>query len=200
MIMRQMTIGALVLVSLLALNACRKEQTTETAVDAQPTATDSTMTANTPAPTATQGSLAPADQEFVTKAAKSGMAEVQLATNVTQRAANADVKAFAQKMIEDHNKANQELTTIASSKGVTPPTDIDPDKKALDEELSKLSGTDLDKRYMEEMVKDHTAAVADFEKAAQSLADPDLKAWAAKTLPTLHQHHTSAQEIAAKLK
>ena len=53
---------------------------------------------------------------------------------------------------------------------------------------------------MDEMVKDHTAAVADFENASQNLADADLKAWATKTLPTLHQHHTSAQEIAAKLK
>lgn len=194
---RMMTI---VLVTLLAA-ACTKNETDTTAGmtgENQPTETLS-IPATTP-PTGTQGSLAAVDQDFVAKAAKSGMAEVQLATNVSQRTTNDEVKAFAQKMLEDHNKANQELTALASSKGMTPPANIDPDKKALDEELAKLSGAALDKRYMEAMVQDHTAAVADFEKASQQLMDPDLKGWATKTLPTLHQHHTSAQEIAAKLK
>jgi putative membrane protein len=195
---RTMMSGALVLVTLFGPVACRKEQAETTGTDAS---IDTALTTTTAEPmTATQASLAAADQEFVAKAAKSGMAEVQLATNVSQRAGNDEVKAFAQKMIDDHSKTNQELTALASGKGFTPPADIDPDKKALDAELSTLSGAALDKRYMDEMVKDHTAAVADFENASQNLADADLKAWATKTLPTLHQHHTSAQEIAAKLK
>lgn len=143
---------------------------------------------------------APADRDFAEKAARTGMTEVQLATNVSKRATSPDVKAFAQKMIEDHNRANQELTTLAAQKGIDPPADLDPEKKALDAELAKLTGPALDKAYMEAMVKDHVAAAADFEKASTQLTDPELKAWAAKTLPTLHQHHHLAEEIKAKLK
>jgi putative membrane protein len=196
--------------TLLVFAACRNNESP--ASDTGPVATASTdsaatattettltSTAGTDAPPAST-SLSAADQEFVAKAAKTGMAEVQLATNVTQRATSPDVKAFANQMITDHNASNSELTTLAASKGVTPPADIDPDKKALDAELAKLTGPELDRKYMEAMVKDHVAAAAEFEKAAQQLTDPDLKAWAAKTLPTLHAHHHSAEAIVAKLK
>src|SRR6476469_9731521 len=66
-----------------------------------------------------------ADQTFVTKAAQGGLAQVQLGTLATQKAANADVKAFGQQMVDDHSKANDELKQLASSKGITLPTDVD---------------------------------------------------------------------------
>lgn len=198
-------ITALLFALLVFAAACQKHETTttDTAGTASTTAaTETTLTspAGTDVPPATTGTLAAADLEFLTKAAKTGMAEVQLATNVTQRATNADVKAFANQMITDHNASNQELMMLAASKGVDPPSDIDPDKKALDAELAKLTGAALDKKYMEAMVKDHVAAAAEFEKAAQQVTDPDLRGWASKTLPTLHAHHHSAEQIVAKLK
>ena len=181
--------------------ACSRDEGAATSAASDTATTATTITspageASAPPPANVQ----PGDREFAEKAAKTGMAEVQLATNVSQRATSPDVKAFAQQMIEDHNRANQELTTLAAQKGLDPPADIDPDKKALDAELAKLTGPELDKKYMEAMVKDHVAAAAEFEKAATQLTDPDLKAWAAKTLPTLHQHHHLAEQIAAKLK
>jgi putative membrane protein len=141
----------------------------------------------------------PGDREFAQTAAKGGMAEVQLATNVASRAAHPEVRAFAQKMIEDHNRANHELTELASRKGLDPPADLDPGKKALDEELAKLTCPALDKKYMQTIVEDHAITVKRFEDASRALHDADLRAWAAKTLPTLHEHHRLAEEIAAKL-
>src|ERR1051326_6076917 len=69
--------------------------------------------------------LASADETFVTKAAQGGLAEVKLGTLATQKASNADVKAFGQQMVDDHSKANDELKQLASTKGITLPTDID---------------------------------------------------------------------------
>jgi putative membrane protein len=195
---------ALLLATTLAF-ACQKTESTTTVADPNQTetlaATETTVTspAGTAAPTTTSA-LSETDREFVTKAAKIGMAEVQLATNVTQRAQSPDVKAYANQMLADHNASNRELTLLAANKGVDPPSDIDPDKKALDAELAKLTGAALDKAYMTAMVKDHAAAAADFEKASQQLTDPDVKTWAMKTLPVLHTHHASAEQIAAKLK
>ncbi|HYH07673.1 MAG TPA: DUF4142 domain-containing protein [Thermoanaerobaculia bacterium] len=177
-----------------ALVACTKNEEAVTETTAT-TVTSPAGEASPPPP----ANLTPGDREFAEKAARMGMAEVQLATNVSNRAASPDVRAFAQKMLEDHNRSNQELTALASQKGIDPPADLDPEHKALDEELAKLTGAALDKRYMEAMVKDHATASQEFEAASQQLADADLKAWAAKTVPVLHQHHQMADDIMKKL-
>jgi putative membrane protein len=192
----------LALILLIVAVACQKSETaTSSSASSTDTVTQTTVTspageASPPPP----ASVAPGDREFAEKAAKIGMAEVQLATNVSQRATSPDVRAFAQKMIEDHNRSNQELTTLAAQKGLDPPADLDPDKKALDAELAKLTGPELDKKYMDAMVKDHATAMSEFQNASTQLTDVDLKAWAAKTLPVLQQHHQLAEQTAAKLK
>lgn len=203
--MRQTILAALA-AAILILPACTKNESQSTASDTGSTASTSDTSATTVTSPAGEASPPPpsnvalADREFADKAARMGMAEVQLANNVGSRGASADVRAFAQKMIEDHNRSNQELTTLAAQKHLDPPADLDPDHKALDAELAKLSGAELDRKYMEAMVKDHTIAMTDFENASKGLTDPDLKAFAAKTLPTLQQHHQLAQQVTAKLK
>lgn len=187
---------------LLVLAACKRAETTSTATAGDTAATTET-TVTSPAGEASPppaGNVTPGDREFVETAAKMGMAEVQLATNVSNRAQTQEVRSFAQQMIIDHNRSNQELTTLAAQKGIDPPADIDPDKKALDTKLTGLAGPELDRTYMQAMVDDHAAAVATFESAAAQLTDPDLKAWATKTLPVLQDHHRRAQEILGTLK
>jgi len=140
------------------------------------------------------------DNPFVTKAANGGMAEVKLGTLATQKAANPDVKAFGQQMVDDHGKANDELKQLASSKGITLPTDIDAKEQAKYDRLSKLSGAEFDRAYMKEMVSDHHTDVAEFRRESQRGSDPDVKAWAAKTLPTLEHHLQMAESTDAKVK
>jgi putative membrane protein len=185
----------------LLLPACRQEETTTSAVATDTAATAPTVTSpagdvSTPPP----ASITPGDREFALTAARAGMAEVQLATNVSNRAQTQEVRSFAQKMLVDHNRANEELTTLAARKGLDPPADLDPEHKALDTELAKLTGPALDRAYMEAMVKDHAAVAARFEAASAELADPDLRAWSTKNLPVLHEHHKLAQDILATLK
>ncbi len=193
---------AFVFALILAL-ACRQTETASTDTAATDTAatTETTVTSpageTSPPPT---GNITSADREFVEKAARTGMAEVQLATNVSNRAQTQEVRSFAQQMLTDHNRSNQELTALAAQKGIDPPADVTPEHKALDEQLAKLTGPALDRAYMEAMVKDHEKAAAEFEAAAQQLTDPDLKAWAAKNVPVLHDHHHKAQDILNTLK
>src|SRR5689334_13843978 len=126
-----------------------------------------------------------ADNTFVTKAAIGGMAEVKLGTLAKEKASNADVKAFGQQMVDDHSKANDELKQLASSKGITLPTDLDAKNQAEYDRLSKLSGAEFDRMYMQHMVSDHKEDVSEFRRESQRGSDPDVKAWAGKTLPTL---------------
>ena len=190
-----------VFILLIVFCACRKEETAST--DTVATDTVATTAATGTTVTSPAGEMSPppatpvaaADRAFVEKAARIGMAEVQLATNVSNRAQTQEVRSYAAQMIAEHNRSNQELTALAAQKGIDPPADLDAEKKALDAQLAQLNGPALDKAYMEAMVKDHAAAVTEFQTASQQLADADLRAWAAKTLPTLRQHHQMAQEI-----
>jgi putative membrane protein len=208
--MRHPSISVVAAISLCAFlgTACSKTETTttsstETAVtdtyaSTATAATDSTATTSTMATPSV--ALQQADQDFVMKAAQGGLAEVAMGAAGLQKAANADVKAFAQRMVTDHGNANSELTQLASTKGVTLPTDVGAEHKAAADHLGTLSGAEFDKAYMMHMVDDHEKDVKEFETAAQSAQDPELKAWAAKTLRTLKDHLKMAKETQAKLK
>jgi len=148
---------------------------------------------------AATGKLSAGDTKFVHEAAAGGMAEVSLGKLAADKATNPDVKQFAQRMVDDHSKANDELKTLASQKGITLPADTDATHKATEARLSKLSGAAFDKAYMADMVKDHDKDVAAFKHASTAAADADLKAWAGKTLPTLQEHQTQAKSINTKV-
>lgn len=139
-----------------------------------------------------------ADSKFVLEAAMGGMAEVQLGQLAVDKATSPDVKQFGQRMVDDHGKANQELTQLAGTKGITLPTTLDAKHQADVDRLSKLTGEEFDHSYMKMMVDDHNKDVADFQHESSGGKDPDVKAWAAKTLPTLEQHQSMAKSIAAK--
>lgn len=165
------------------------------------------------------------DRRFVTEAAEAGMAEVAHGQLAVQRASNQEVKDFAQRMIDDHTKANQELMQLAMSKGISMPNDktmqstkqtgqtgaqmsgqmteqqaqLKGKHREMMDKLAKLSGADFDREYMRGQVKDHEKAVSLFERQSTSGNDAELKAFAAKTLPTLREHHQMARDIAAKV-
>jgi len=147
------------------------------------------------APSAT---IAAPDKAFVMEAAQGGMAEVELGRLAADKASNADVKQFGQRMVDDHGKANDELKGFASQKSITLPTELDAKHKATLDRLSKLSGDAFDKAYMTEMVADHNKDVAAFTRASKTAKDPDLKAFAEKTLPTLQDHQRMSKEVAGK--
>jgi putative membrane protein len=139
------------------------------------------------------------DQAFAMAAATGGLAEVELGKLGVDKASNADVKKFAQKMVDDHGKANDELKGILQQKGITVPSELKGKEKSTHERLSKLSGAEFDKAYMSDMVRDHEKDVKEFERESTNGKDPELKAFASKTLPTLQEHLKMARETQSKL-
>ncbi len=122
------------------------------------------------------------------KAAKGGMFEVAMGTLAEQNAQNEDVKSFGKRMVTDHSKANDELKSIASKKGVQLPTK---------EPTVKWTS---DKAYMDAMVKDHEKDLAEFKEEANSGSDPDVKKFADDTAKMIQEHLDLAKETQAKLK
>jgi putative membrane protein len=138
------------------------------------------------------------DRQFVSAAASGGIAEVQTAQLAEQQGSKSQVKSFAQKMIDDHTKANQQLASLASQMGVTPPTEPDAKEKAAAAKLKALNGTAFDRAYVRQEIQDHKETIALFQKEAKSGQDPQLKQFASQTLPTLQEHLKMAEKIGTK--
>jgi putative membrane protein len=137
-----------------------------------------------------------ADRAFVEKASAAGMAEVQAAQLAQTKAKSADVKGFAQHMVDDHTAAGEKLKAIAQADGVQPPDNLGAkDQKQL-AALQKLNGAAFDKRYVEDQTAAHKEAVALFEKEAKTGSNAQLKQFAVDTLPTLKQHLTDVEGLA----
>ena len=102
-------------------------------------------------------------------------------------------------MIADHSRANNELKVVAAKKNIELPSDLNSSQKSTMEKLSKLSGAEFDKEYISDMVNDHEEDVEDFQTQANKGNDPEIKAFAAKALPTLQGHLQKARELAKKI-
>ncbi|MEN6466050.1 MAG: DUF4142 domain-containing protein [Syntrophaceae bacterium] len=147
-----------------------------------------------------KGSVSKGDMKFVMEAASGGLLEVELGNYVAQAASSPDVKAFAQRMVTDHSKANQELMTLAEDKQIKLPKEMNKKHMKAYQKLKGMQGADLDKAYMKQMVKDHKDDVKAFGNEAKKGKDPDIKAFAANTLPILQEHLKLAQDIQKKMK
>jgi putative membrane protein len=134
------------------------------------------------------------DIEFVLDAAKGGLAEVELGKLAADHAKNDEVKKFAQRMVDDHSKANDQLKSIADAKGIKlPEADTDATHKAMMRRLEKLNGAAFDRAYMQMMVGDHVKDVNEFKKESNAGRDPQVKSFASSTLPTLEEHLQQAR-------
>ena len=138
-----------------------------------------------------------ADAAFAMKAAQGGVAEVQMGQLAAQKASNPDVKAFGQQMVDDHTKANDKLKAVAQGENMTLPESLDAKHQAEYTKLQGLSGASFDREYVKHMVKDHEEDVKEFQKEADTGKDPQIKSFAAETLPILQQHLSKIQSIQA---
>jgi putative membrane protein len=138
-----------------------------------------------------------ADSTFVKEAAMGGLAEVELGRLATQKASSTDVKQFGQRMVDDHSKANDQLKPIAQQKNIPVPTQLTGKEKSAYDRLSKLSGEQFDRAYVQMMLEDHRKDVAEFKKESTSGKDSEVKSFAAQALPTLEEHLKMVQSIAA---
>jgi putative membrane protein len=150
---------------------------------------------SSPAQAAGKSNMAAADHMFVMDVAMDGMAEVDHGKLASEKASNDKVKAFGQRMVADHGKAGDELKSLAATKQMTLPTSLDATHQAMHDQLAKLSGTQFDAAYVRDMVAGHKKAVAAFTKESTSGKDSDVKAWAAKTLPTIREHLTMIESL-----
>lgn len=136
------------------------------------------------------------DLGFMRQAAHNGHAEVESSKLAQQKGTSAQVKEFAKRMIEDHTRTHAELEKLATAKGVQLPKEPDAAQKTKMQALSALSGAEFDRQYIDQMgVAAHEQTIALFQRGASNARDPDLKAFASKTLPALQHHLEMARAL-----
>lgn len=161
------------------------------------TATVGSSTTRTAARTAT--GAAPAPAQFFEEAISGGMLEVRLGHVAERQAASQDVKAFGERMVRDHEKANADLRSIAEKLKLKVPATLSTKHQATVDRLSALNGAEFDRQYMAHMVQDHEHDVATFETVANDATDPQVREVAKRILPTLREHLQLARDTAEQV-
>ena len=156
-------------------------------------------TGGTAATQASSQMLEQQDADFAKEAAIGGRFEVDMGKTAESRGKSQAIKDFGKQMVDDHGKANDKLATVAKDLKFTLPSALDQKHKDTIDRLSKLSGDQFDREYAAEMVKDHKADQAAFEKEISVGKNAQLKAWTTDTLNTVKHHLTMAQDLQTKL-
>jgi len=147
-----------------------------------------------------EAALSSAGSKFVEQVSAENAAEVKLGTLAQQKASSGDVKEFAGRMVEDHQKADDQLKRTVPAQSAAAPEDLERKHQKTYDQLSKLSGDEFDREYIKHMVKDHEKAVKMFRKQAERTSDRELSQFAQSTLPTLEEHLEEAKRIQQELR
>jgi len=137
------------------------------------------------------------DKKFVEAALKGGMSEVDLGQLAVKKGSSEDVKAFGQKMIDDHTKLGEKMKGVAGDIGVKTPGMTEASAIALKGELELLSGEAFDKAYIKAMVKDHEEDLRDFKKEIASGTSTEVKGAARQGEVVISHHLAMIRKIAA---
>ncbi|PJJ66635.1 DUF4142 domain-containing protein [Chryseobacterium geocarposphaerae] len=198
----------LVLLSAVAMMACKKKETTTVNQSADSSTVsapaESGMTVSDSVKMSNEHDvnnlLSDQDRKFAENASRGGMMEVMMGKLAATNAGNAAVKALGEMMVNDHTKANEELKKWASGVGYTLPTDLDDKKQKKYDELKTKKGMEFDKMYTDLMVDDHEEDIKDFKKQASDGSESALKSFASNTLPTLEHHLMEAKKAKEAVK
>jgi putative membrane protein len=140
--------------------------------------------------------LSRGDRKFLEKAAGSGMFEVQVSQLAASKASDAQVKSYANMLVDHHTAANNELVQIANARGVELPAGPPHHLRREVEKIGKHNGADFDRTYVREVgIQAHEKDIKLFQKARKDVKDAQLKAWVDKTLPVLQQHLADAKKL-----
>lgn len=140
--------------------------------------------------------LSAADRRFMLDAAASGLFEVEAARLASSKASDPALQRYASMLVEDHTAANEELRGLASAKGIALPSRPKIGQQRALDRMAKLAGDDFDREFVRSVaLREHQRDVRQFEAASRNARDPELKAWAAKVLPTLQRHLSQARQL-----
>jgi putative membrane protein len=142
-------------------------------------------------------SAIPEPTVFIEQAAQTGLVEIEAAKAALAKSEDPGIRSFAQRMVKDHAQSNIELASLAMTKGVKAPSQLDAEHQSMLNKITAKSGKEFDRTYSEHMNMGHAKAIALFESASKS-PDPQLAEFARKSLPILREHQHLAEKLPGK--
>jgi putative membrane protein len=139
------------------------------------------------------------DTRFIDHAARGNQAAIDVGRLAEQKAESPEVKSFAQRLVNDHRKANEQLMQIAQKQGVELPTGLDEEQQDLRARLEKLDGAAFDRAFVDAEVKGHQKDVQYYQTESSHLQDPQLRSFAQQALPVLQEHLQMAEEAQSQV-
>lgn len=136
------------------------------------------------------------DKQFAADAFAGNLAEVAVGELAKQKTRNEQVRRYGDRLTADHRAANEKLAPIASKYQIQLPGGPDSEAQATHDRLATLSGVQFDREFVQEAISDHEKDIDKYTKAISQLQNPELRAYANQTVPTLRQHLQLAQQIA----
>lgn len=139
------------------------------------------------------------DKQFLMKASQSDFTEIKFSQLAVQKATNPRVKAYAQKMVDDHTKLEAQMKPFADKWGVTPVTELDAEHQQKYDALNQMSGMDFDKTYMTGMAQDHHVALDLFQQEQKSTTDGAFKSAVSRGEKVVAMHTKMADMAVSKM-
>jgi putative membrane protein len=139
------------------------------------------------------------DQQFVSQVGAANLLEVRLSQAAQQKGGNTSVKQFAQSMIVDHTDMQKQWIAVAKKDNIKFTTELNPQQLQQVQQLTKMSGADLDRAYMSMMVQSHRDNVDAFTRERSAPHSPDVRQLIESSLPRLQQHLSQAQQISSQV-
>ncbi|QHI96830.1 DUF4142 domain-containing protein [Xylophilus rhododendri] len=141
------------------------------------------------------------DKKLATDIANGGVYEVQAAQVAAKRAQKGSVRSYAEMLVNDHKKANAEFEKLAASKSMDLPRELPHEQRGRVQGLERHDAAGFDQDFLQKVgLDDHAKDIELFEKTAETATDPELKAFAKTTLPTLKHHRAEAEKLMATVK
>ena len=139
------------------------------------------------------------DKSFMETASQGNVTEVELGKLALKKSQNPEVRAFAEKMIKDHQTLGKKMAPLMAQAGAKPSYSMNTEHQHLYNKLSALSGTEFDKEYAEAMDKDHHEDLKDFRDEINSTKSPQIKTTVIAGEKVIAEHTQMADALAQKL-
>lgn len=134
-------------------------------------------------------------EDFIKDAAQGNMAEMAMGRLAETKAQSTEVKQFAQQLVTDHGKAQDQLKPVAEKHKVKMPTELSDKHRQDAQRFEKMQGAEFDRAFMAHMVQDHQKEIQKFQQAEKEIKDADVKGYITQSLPVLQQHLAMAQKL-----
>jgi putative membrane protein len=133
--------------------------------------------------------------KFLAEAMRENLLEVQACNLAIEKATREEVKAFCQKMMDEHSRIGRLIEELAGKKQIQLPTDLTAKQKAELEKLSQFSGEEFDRRFAGFNVREHEHEIRHYEEQTQQGTDPEIKAYAERVVKMLSRELEKARKL-----